>query len=134
MGRRKDRIAREDYSSDSGGSEDEYEENVTYENGEYESFTMPSRRKKRRHHKRSKEDEALGIFGDGSSDDDRELMRKDLRHKEVNFVEPEDNGNAGQMEEDVRENGQQQYNHEEEPLQEEEAYEEAAYEEEDYRP
>ena len=137
MGRRKDRIAREDYSSDSGGSDDGYEENGNYENGEYESFTMPSRRKKRRHLKRSKEDEALGIFGEGSSDDDRELMRKDLRYKEVNFVEPEDNGKLGEMEEDGREDkGDRQFHDQQESLHDQEGYGEAeeAYEEEDYRP
>jgi tuftelin-interacting protein 11 len=85
MGRRKDRIAKEHYSSDSGESEDD---EAQY--GEFESFTSPSRRKKRRH-RRSKEDAMLGVFADGSSDDDRDLMRKNIRYKEVNFVEKEDN-------------------------------------------
>jgi len=31
----------------------------------------------------------LGIFGDESSDDDRDLMHKNIRYKEVNFVEKE---------------------------------------------
>ena len=87
MGRRKDRIAKEDYSSDSGESEDG-EEQGDY--GEFESFTQPFRRKKRRHGKKSKEDTILGIFGDESSDDDRDLMHKNIRYKEVNFVEKED--------------------------------------------
>jgi len=87
MGRKKDRIAREDYSSDSAGSEEE-EQEVHY--GEYESFTQPSRRKKRRHAQRSKEDAMLGIFAEGSSDDDRGLMQKDIRYKEVNFVQQGD--------------------------------------------
>src|SRR5271170_1151826 len=87
MGRRKDRIAKEDYSSDSGGSEED-EEQGDY--AEFESFTQPFRRKKRRHGKKSKEDAMLGIFGDGSSDDDRDLMHKNIRYKEVNFVEKAD--------------------------------------------
>ena len=84
MGRRKDRIAKEDYSSDSGGSEDG-EDEVDF--GEFESFTQPLRRKKRRHGKKSKESAMLGIFGDESSEDDRDLMHKNIRYKEVSFVE-----------------------------------------------
>src|SRR5437667_10586472 len=97
MGRRKDRIAKEDYSSDSGGSEDEDEVFVQY--GEFESFTQPSRRKKRRHG-RSKEDSMLGIFGEGSSDDDRDLMRKNIRYRGVSFVEKEDDDQNDQQEDE----------------------------------
>src|SRR5271169_1299813 len=93
MGRRKDRIAKEDYSSDSGESED-IEEQGDYL--EFESFTQPFRRKKRRHGNKGKEDAMLGIFGDGSSDDDRDLMHKNIRYKEVNFVETADDQQQGQ--------------------------------------
>src|SRR5947207_3056081 len=91
MGRRRDRISKEDYnSSDSGGSEDDEADNEE-QYGEFESFTHPSRRKRRRlGQKRSKEDAMLGIFAEDSSDDDRDLMRKNIRYKEVNFVEKED--------------------------------------------
>ena len=100
MGRRKDRIAKEDYSSDSGGSEEEEED---FQYGEFESFTQPSRRKKRRHGK-SKDEAMLGIFADDSEDDDRNLMKKNVRYREVAFVEPgegETNDVGGMDEEDV---------------------------------
>src|SRR5436305_2049537 len=88
MGRRKDRIEKEDYSSDSGVSDDDEDERLE-RYAEFESFTQSSRRKRRRHG-RSKEDAMLGVFADGSSDDDRDLMRKNIRYKEVNFVEKEE--------------------------------------------
>jgi len=84
MGRRRDRIEREDYSSDSGGSEEEDEGLDVY--GEFESFTQPSRRKKQRRGKRSKDEVMLGIFAE-ESDDERDLMRKNIRYKGVDFVE-----------------------------------------------
>src|SRR5271170_5906777 len=100
MGRRKDRIAKEDYSSDSGGSEED-EEQGDY--AEFESFTQPFRRKKRRHGKKSKEDAMLGIFGDGSSDDDRDLMHKNIRYKEVNFVQTADGEEEQQPKSEIEE-------------------------------
>lgn len=42
----------------------------------------------------------LGVFAEGSSDDDRELMRKDIRYKEVNFVEKGDDENVHPVEEE----------------------------------
>src|ERR1700719_2250471 len=100
MCRRKDRIEKEDYSSDSGGSDEDEEYVERY--GEFESFTQPSRRKKRRHG-RSKEDAMLGVFAEGSSDDDRDLMRKNIRYKEVNFVEKEDEDEDEEQTLNVRE-------------------------------
>src|SRR5579871_811530 len=97
MGRRRNRISQEDYlSSDSGGSDEEEEE---YDLGEFESFTHPSRRKKRRHGRRTKEDAMLGVFAEDSGDDDRNLMKKNIRYKEVNFVEKEEeNGDENETE------------------------------------
>jgi len=46
----------------------------------------------------------LGIFGDGSSDDDRDLMHRNIRYKEVNFVEKggkDDQEKEEEEEEDV---------------------------------
>jgi len=109
MGRRKDRIAKEDYSSDSGGSESEGEGQEDFQYGEFESFTQPSRRKKRRHAK-SKEDAMLGVFGEDSGDDDRGLMRKNIRYREVAFVEPDqeggDEGGGGGEEEEDEDEGE----------------------------
>lgn len=104
MGRRKDRIAKEDYnSSDSGGSEDGEGDNEEHY-GEFESFTQPSRRKKRRHgQRRTKEDAMLGVFAEDSSDDDRDLMKKNIRYKEVNFVEKEDDEEPNVPEDDDEE-------------------------------
>lgn len=88
MGRSKNRIRREEYSSDSGGSAEEDEGQYQYDT--FESFTQPSRRKKRRHG-RTKEDTMLGVFAEEVSDDDRDLMKKNIRYKGVSFVGQNDN-------------------------------------------
>ena len=99
MGRRKNRISQDDYlSSDSGGSDEEGEEDYQY--GDFESFTQPSRRKKRKHGQKSKEDAMLGVFAEDSDDDDRNLMNKNIRYKGVNFVEKDEENEGSEIQEE----------------------------------
>jgi tuftelin-interacting protein 11 len=115
MGRRKNRVSEEDYlSSDSGGSEEEED----YENGEFESFTHPSRRKKQKHG-RSKEDAMLGVFAEESDDDARGLMNKNIRYKGVNFIAKDT------AEKDEEENGQDEQ--EAEPMERDDEEDEDTY-------